>query len=386
MIPYGRQDITVEDIDAVVKTLTSDFLTQGPAVPKFESLVLEKTGAKYGVGVNSATSALHLACMALDLSSDDWLWTSPVTFVASANCGLYCGAKIDFIDIDPDTYNVCPKALEDKLVKAETDGCLPKILVAVHLCGQSCDMIALSKLAKKYGFKIIEDASHAIGGSYLDKPIGSCIYSDITIFSFHPVKIITTGEGGMCVTNSPFLAESMVLNRSHGITRDPQRMSKEPDGPWYYEQIGLGLNYRMTDIQAALGCSQIERLDAYVESRHKINSLYSQVLSKLPIKLPFQDPNCYSAFHLYVIRLNLSEINSSHRQVFESLREAGIGVNLHYIPVYRQPFYQKMGYIPSNFPNSESYYQEAISLPMYPALTLREINHIHDSLEKALNG
>lgn len=386
MIPYGRQDITVEDIDAVVETLTSDFLTQGPAVPKFESLVLEKTGAKYGVGVNSATSALHLACMALDLSSDDWLWTSPVTFVASANCGLYCGAKIDFIDIDPDTYNVCPKALEDKLVKAKTDGCLPKILVAVHLCGQSCDMIALSKLAKKYGFKIIEDASHAIGGSYFDKPIGSCIYSDITVFSFHPVKIITTGEGGMCVTNSPFLAESMVLNRSHGITRDPQRMSKEPDGPWYYEQIGLGLNYRMTDLQAALGCSQIKRLDAYVESRHKINSLYSQALSTLPIKLPYQDPNCYSAFHLYVIRLNLSEINSSHRQVFESLREAGIGVNLHYIPVYRQPFYQKMGYIPSNFPNSESYYQEAISLPMYPALTLREINYIHDSLENALNG
>lgn len=386
MIPYGRQDITRSDIEEVVAVLNSDFLTQGPMVPRFESLIMKQTGAKFGVAVNSATSALHLACMALELSSDDWLWTSPITFVASANCGLYCGAKIDFVDIDPDTYNICPKALKEKLIRADADGCLPKIIVAVHLAGQSCDMKEISRLSKQYGFRIIEDASHAIGGSYLDKPVGSCTYSDITVFSFHPVKIITTGEGGICVTNDPILAESMSLNRSHGITRDPNKMSKASEGPWYYEQLDLGWNYRMTDIQAALGCSQIQRLNDYIESRHCIESMYLRALKELPIKLPFQDPKAYSALHLYIIRLKLSEIDLTHKEVFESLREAGIGVNLHYIPVYRQPFYNEMGFILDDFPNSESYYQEAISLPMYPGLTKENINYIYDSLKNIVYG
>ena len=319
MIPYGRQDISQADIDAVVAVLRSDFLTQGPTVPRFEQQLAEFCGAKHGVAVNSATSALHIACLALGLGPGDWLWTSPVTFVASANCGLYCGAQIDFVDIDPRTYNLCPQALEAKLVAAERAGKLPKVLVAVHLCGQPCDMAAIHTLGQRYGFKIIEDASHAIGGKYKGEPIGNCRYSDITVFSFHPVKIITTAEGGMALTNSDELAAKMALLRSHGITRDPEQMTHESDGPWYYQQIELGYNYRMTELQAALGVSQMQRLNAYVARRHELASRYDQLLADLPITTPWQHPDSYSGMHLYVIHLQLDKISKTHRQVFEAL-------------------------------------------------------------------
>lgn len=372
MIPYGRQDITQADIDAVVNVLRSDFLTQGPVVPHFERLVALHVGAKHALAVNSATSALHIACLALDLGPGDYLWTSPVTFVASANCGLYCGAQIDFVDIDPRTYNLCPLALEAKLIEAKKIGRLPKVLVAVHLCGQPCDMAAIHSLGQKYGFKIIEDGSHAIGARYKDQFIGSSTYSDITVFSFHPVKIITTGEGGMAITNSDELAEKMALFRSHGITRDQDQMTHKSDGPWYYQQIELGFNYRMTDLQAALGVSQMERLDAYIARRHELASRYDQLLKDLPVITPWQHPDGYSGLHLYVIRLELDKINKTHRQVFEGLQQKGIGVNLHYIPVHTQPFYQKMGFKLGDFPESEKYYLEAISLPLYPALSSEE--------------
>lgn len=344
MIPYGRQDITQADIDAVVAVLQSDFLTQGPQVPRFETAVASHVGAKHALAVNSATSALHIACLALGLGPGDWLWTSPITFVASANCGLYCGAQIDFVDIDPHTYNLCPKALEQKLVEAEKTGKLPKIVVPVHLCGQSCDMAAIHALSQKYGFKIVEDASHAIGGKYKADHIGCCRYSDITVFSFHPVKIITTAEGGMALTNNDELAHKMSLLRSHGITRDPAHMTHAPDGPWYYQQIGLGYNYRMTELQAALGITQMQRLDAYVAQRHALSTRYDQLLAAVPVTTPWQHPDCYSGLHLYVIRLQLGNIQKTHRQVFEALRDQGIGVNLHYIPVYKQPYFERMGY------------------------------------------
>ena len=369
MIPYGRQDITQTDIDAVVAVLRSDYLTQGPMVPRFEQTVAQYCGASHAVAVNSATSALHIACLSLGLGTGDWLWTSPITFVASANCGLYCGAKVDFVDIDPRTYNLCPQALENKLIVAEREGRLPKIVVPVHLCGQPCDMQAIHALSQQYGFKIIEDASHAIGGKYQGEPIGNCRYSDITIFSFHPVKIITTGEGGMALTNDTILAERMALLRSHGITRDPAQMTHAPDGPWYYQQIDLGFNYRMTDIQAALGISQMERLDEYVTRRHALAQRYDELLADLPVTTPWQHPDGYSGLHLYVIRLHLNKINATHRQVFEALREQGIGVNLHYIPIYQQPYYQAMGFQQGYCPDAEQYYAEAISLPLYPKLT-----------------
>ena len=368
MIPYGRQDITQADINAVVDVLKSDFLTQGSVVPKFEETVAQYCGAKYGVVVNSATSALHLACLVLGLGKGDWLWTSPITFVASANCGLYCDAKIDFVDIDPSTYNLSPKTLEKKLIKAEKEGMLPKVVIPVHLCSQSCEMEAIYKLSKKYGFKIIEDASHAIGGCYKNEPIGSCRYSDITVFSFHPVKIVTTGEGGMAVTNNQVLAEKMSLLRSHGITRDPALLKHESDGAWYYEQLDLGFNYRMTDIQAALGVGQMQRLDQYVKKRHEIATKYNCALEGMPISIPYHHSDAYSAYHLYVIRLH-KEVAASHKDIFEKLREQGIGVNLHYIPVYAQPYYQEMGFMADDYPNAEKYYQQAISLPIYPTLT-----------------
>jgi len=385
MIPYGRQDITEDDINSVIDVLKSDFLTQGPMVPQFEKLVTDYVGANHGIAVNSATSALHIACMALNVSDGDILWTSPITFVASSNCGIYCGAKIDFVDIDPMTYNMCPKALEKKLIQAKVNGCLPKIVIPVHLTGQSCDMEQIYKLSKKYGFKIIEDASHAIGGKYKEDFIGSCKYSDITVFSFHPVKIITTCEGGMAVTNQEALAASMNLHRTHGITRNNDEMVNIPDGPWSYEQIKLGFNYRMTDIQAALGCSQMERLTDYVNLRHKKYSLYNDFLKDLPIMLPWQDPKSYSSMHLYVIRLKINEVNISHKQFFEQLKEMGIGVNLHYIPIYRHPYYKKFGYINSDFPNSEAYYSEAISLPMFPLLEEDQIMYISSSIKKILD-
>lgn len=369
MIPYGRQDITQTDIDAVLEALQSTHLTQGPMVPRFEQAVLDHVGAQFALAVNSATSALHVSCLALGLGPGDWLWTTPITFVASANCGLYCGAQVDFVDIDPRTYNLCPKALERKLEQAEREGKLPKVVVPVHLCGQPCDMQAIHALSQRYGFKIIEDASHAIGGKYQGEPIGNCRYSEITIFSFHPVKIITTAEGGMAVTNNAKLAERIGLLRSHGITRDPALMTKEMEGPWYYQQIDLGYNYRMTDLQGALGASQIQRLEQYVARRHELALRYDDLLSGLPVTTPWQHPDSYSGLHLYVIRLQLGSGLKSRRQVFESLRERGIGVNLHYIPVHTQPYFQQMGFRSGQFPEAELYYSEAISIPVYPAMT-----------------
>jgi len=369
MIPYGRQDITETDIDAVVEVLKSDYLTQGPAVPKFERKVAVHVGAKHAIAVNSATSALHIACLALGLGPGDWLWTSPVTFVASANCGLYCGAQVDFVDIDSRTYNLCPKALERKLIDAEKEGRLPKIVIPVHLCGQPCDMAAIHVLSQRYGFRIIEDASHAIGGKYKNNPIGSCRYSDITVFSFHPVKIITTAEGGIALTNDAELANRMALLRSHGITRESEQMTHAPDGPWYYQQIDLGFNYRMSDLQAALGASQMDRLETYVARRHELAQRYDALLADLPLTTPWQHPDSYSGLHLYVIRLLVDRLNKTHREVFESLRQQGIGVNLHYIPVHTQPYYQRQGFKTGDFPQAEAYYSGAISLPMYPTMT-----------------
>lgn len=383
-IPYGRQDITQADIDAVVAVLQSDFLTQGPMVPRFEEAVAQHCRAKHALAVNSATSALHIACLALGLGQGDWLWTSPITFVASANCGLYCGAQVDFVDIDPRTYNLCPQALAGKLEQAERVGKLPKVVVPVHLCGQPCDMQSIHALAQRYGFKIIEDASHAIGGRYQGKPIGNCEYSDITVFSFHPVKIITTAEGGMCLTNNDELANKLALFRSHGITRDPAQMTHAADGPWYYHQIELGYNYRMTELQAALGVSQMTRLDDYVARRHQLARRYDELLAELPVNTPWQHPDSYSGLHLYPIRLQLDKIQKSHLQVFESLRAQGIGVNLHYIPVHTQPYYARMGFKSDDFLEAQAYYREAISLPMYPTLTDAQQDCVITALGKAI--
>ncbi len=386
MIPYGRQDITQADIDAVIGVLQSDFLTQGPMVPRFEQIVAQHVGARHALAVNSATSALHIACLALGLGPGDWLWTTPVTFVASANCGLYCGAQVDFVDIDPCTYNLCPQALERKLAQAEREGRLPKVVVAVHLCGQPCDMQAIHALSQRYGFKLIEDASHAIGGKYQGEFIGNGHYSDITVFSFHPVKIITTAEGGMALTNDAELANKMTLLRSHGITRDPAQMTHASDGPWYYQQIDLGFNYRMTELQAALGVSQMERLDQYVARRHQLAQRYDQLLASLPVTTPWQHPDSYSGLHLYVIRLQLDRIGKTHRQVFEALRALGIGVNLHYIPVHTQPYYQAMGFKLGDFPESERYYAEAISLPMFQTLSEDQQDTVVSALNQVLQA
>lgn len=384
MIPYGKQEIIQQDIDAVVDVLQSDFLTQGPQVPKFEEALIRHTGANYALAVNSATSALHIACMALGLGDGDVLWTTPITFVASANCGLYCGAKVDFVDIDSRTYNMDPIALEAKLKSAKLSNTLPKIVVPVHLCGQPCDMKAIHALSLEYGFKIIEDASHAIGGRYLDAPIGSCQYADITVFSFHPVKIVTTAEGGAALTNSKVLADKMALYRSHGITRDMDLMQNESHGGWYYEQVDLGYNYRMTELQAALGVSQMTRLEQFIEARHQLARRYDALLAELPVVIPFQMANTYSGLHLYVIRLKLNEISKTHKEVFNALREQGIGVNLHYIPVHTQPYYQAMGFQYGDFPESERYYQEAISLPMYHTMTQEQQNTVVETLSRIL--
>lgn len=385
MIAYGRQDISQADIDAVVDVLKSVNLTQGPAIEQFEHSVMAYTGSRFAVAVNSATSALHIACLALDLGPGDWLWTTPNTFVASANCALYCGAQVDFVDIDPHTYNLCPKQLEVKLIAAEKKGRLPKIVVPVHLTGQSCEMKAIHAMSQKYGFKIIEDASHAIGGRYQGEPIGNGRYSDITVFSFHPVKIITTGEGGMALTQNIELATRLRLLRSHGITRNPNLMTQAMDGPWYYQQVALGFNYRMTDMQAALGTSQMTRLVHFVARRHAMVELYAQLLADLPVTLPAQHPDSYSAFHLYVVRLQLDRISVTHRQVFEALRAKDIQVNLHYIPVHTQPYYREMGFNTGDFPQAEQYYREALSLPLHVNLTEEEIEFIVISLRKAMN-
>ncbi|MEZ9777928.1 UDP-4-amino-4,6-dideoxy-N-acetyl-beta-L-altrosamine transaminase [Vibrio sp. 10N.261.54.A5] len=386
VIPYGKQDISQQDIDSVVDVLKSDFLTQGPQVPAFEKALTEHTGAQYALAVNSATSALHIACLALGLGEGDWLWTTPVTFVASANCGLYCGAKVDFVDIDSATYNMCPKKLEQKLITAKATGTLPKVVVPVHLCGQPCDMESIAKLAKEYGFKVIEDASHAIGGQYHEQPIGNCKYSDITVFSFHPVKIVTTAEGGAALTNQKELADKMALLRSHGITRDPEMMTEASHGGWYYQQVDLGFNYRMTELQAALGVTQMQRLDEFVAARHMLSKRYNQMLSELPLVLPYQLENTYSGLHLFVIRLKLDEISLTHKQVFDALRENGIGVNLHYIPVHTQPYYQAMGFTEGEFPESERYYQEAISLPMFHGMTEEQQNTVVRVVTEILTG
>jgi UDP-4-amino-4,6-dideoxy-N-acetyl-beta-L-altrosamine transaminase len=383
-IPYGRQDISQQDIDAVVEVLRSDWITQGPSIPRFEQAVAEYCGVKYAVAVSSATAALHIACLAAGLGSGDILWTSPNTFVASANCGLYCGAEVDFVDINPQTYNLSSDELERKLELAKSQEKLPKIVIPVHFSGQSCQMDRVSELAKNYGFQVIEDASHAIGASYQGKPVGSCQFSDMAVFSFHPVKIITTGEGGMVLTNREDLYEKLIRLRTHGITRNPDFMTEESHGSWYYQQLELGFNYRMTDIQAALGASQMQRLDEFVRRRRFLAKRYDELLQDLPITLPWQHPDTASSWHLYVIRLKLDKINKTHRQIFEELRQSGIGVNLHYIPVHTQPYYQKLGFNSGDFLQSEQYYQEAISIPLYAGLTQEDQNRVILSLTEVI--
>ena len=385
MIPYGKQDINQADIDSVIEVLKSDFLTQGPKNPLFEKTVADYCNAEFGIAVNSATSALHIACLALDLGEGDWLWTSPNTFVASANCGLYCGAKIDFVDIDPHSYNMSVEALEIKLKIARQQNRLPKIIIPVHFSGQSCDMRRIYELAKEYGFKIIEDASHAIGSRYLDKPVGGCTYSDITVFSFHPVKIITTAEGGLATTNNKQLAEKMQLYRSHGVTRSSELMTKEPDGGWYYQQVELGFNYRMTEMQAALGVSQMQRLDEFVSRRHKLQQRYHELLKDLPLILPAQIEDSYSALHLYPIQIKPEQLKKSHAKIFQELRDEGLGVNLHYIPVHTQPYYQEMGFKNGDFPNSENYYKNAISIPLYHGMSGDDQDQVVSILKKVLS-
>jgi UDP-4-amino-4,6-dideoxy-N-acetyl-beta-L-altrosamine transaminase len=376
VIPYGKQDINKSDIDAVVSVLNSNFLTQGPQVPLFEDVLSNYCNADFGIAVNSATSALHIACLALGLEEDDWLWTSPNSFVASANCGLYCGAKVDFVDIDPQTYNLCVKELEKKLIWAKQEDRLPKIVIPVHFAGQSCNMKKIFALSKEYGFRVIEDASHAIGGKYLDRSIGGCHYSDITVFSFHPVKIITTAEGGLATTNSPDLAERMKLLRSHGITRDEKLMTKKKEGSWYYQQIELGFNYRITELQAALGITQMQRLDEFVAKRHIIQERYDNLLDDLPLIKPYQCSDSHSALHLYPIQVEIDKGDKVHSQIFDGLRSNGIGVNLHYIPIHMQPYYQKFGFTEDDFPNSKAYYHKAISLPIYSNLSEEHQNKV----------
>jgi UDP-4-amino-4,6-dideoxy-N-acetyl-beta-L-altrosamine transaminase len=382
MIPYGRQIISEDDIAAVEAVLRSDFLTQGPVVPRFESAVAARVGVQHAVAVNSATSALHIACLALDLGLGDLLWTSPITFVASANCARYCGAEVDFVDIDPETFNLCADALERKLTVARADGRLPKIIVAIHMCGQSPDMERIAALARAHGVRIIEDASHSIGADYLGAPVGNCAHSDITVFSFHPVKIITTAEGGMALTNDPELAARMERLRSHGITRDPDLMTHAPDGPWYYQQIELGWNYRMTEMQAALGLSQMDPLDSFIVRRRALADAYDAVLAELPLRIPGRQVGAHSSWHLYVIRLDDA---THHRSVFEALRAAGIGVNLHYIPVHLQPYYRGLGFAPGDFPGAEDYYSRAISIPLHAGLTDEEQMQVAAAIVGALD-
>jgi len=382
VIPYGKQSINQSDIDSVVSVLQSDFLTQGLQTPLFEKTVSNYCGSKYGVAVNSATSALHIACLALGLGKGDYLWTSPNTFVASANCGLYCGAKIDFIDIDLKTYNLSIEELEEKLIQAKKDNKLPKIIIPVHFAGQSCDMRKIHSLSQEYGFNIIEDASHAIGGRYLDKPIGGCQYSDITVFSFHPVKIITTAEGGLATTNNKELLTRMQLYRSHGVTRDPKLITKEIEGSWYYQQVALGFNYRMTELQAALGVSQMGRLDEFVAIRHKLRKRYDLLLNGSQIIKPYQDKESYSALHLYPIQINLDEVDKNRQQVFNELRLNNIGVNVHYIPIHTQTYYSQFGFRLGDFPNSEAYYNKAISIPIHSGMSVNQQDLVINSINK----
>jgi len=383
-IPYGRQSISAEDVQAVVAVLQSDWLTQGPMVERFEQCVAEYCSVTHAVATNSATSALHIACLAAGLGPGDILWTSPITFVASANCARYCGANVDFVDIDPHTCNMSIVKLQEKLKSAEATGCLPKVVIPVHFAGQSCDMEAIDKLARQYGFTVIEDASHAIGGRYQGQPIGNCRYAAMTVFSFHPVKIITTGEGGMILTNNAEFHDRMVRLRSHGMTRKPQQMVNFSPGSWYYEQLELGFNYRMTDIQAALGVSQMKRLDEFVIRRQQLVQHYNEQLVDLPVTPIHQNPDAYSAYHLYVIRLDLGRISKSHGEIFEGMRNQGILVNLHYIPVHTQPYYRELGFNEGDFPAAEQYYREAMTLPLYPMMTSTQQERVIQSLTEEL--
>ncbi|EOQ98125.1 UDP-4-keto-6-deoxy-N-acetylglucosamine 4-aminotransferase [Leptospira wolbachii serovar Codice str. CDC] len=384
-IPYGRHSINQSDIDSVLDVLNSDFLTQGPQVAAFEKAVCEYVSCKYAVAVNSATSALHLACLALGVKEGDFVWTSPISFVASSNCALYCGADVDFVDIDPISYNMSVDSLREKLIRAEKEGKLPKVVIPVHLAGLSCDMQKISELGKEFGFRIIEDASHSIGGEYQGRKVGSCQFSDITVFSFHPVKIITTGEGGMCTTNDAELENTMYRLRSHGITRNPKEMTEAPDGPWFYQQLDLGYNYRMNDIQAALGISQMKRLDQIVKRRHEIKDYYNQILADLPLKLPQESLDSKSSFHLYIIQVLEKNLKADRKEIFERLRVSGILVNVHYIPIYHQPYYQKRyNYSYSSFPEAENYYKNVISLPIFPELSTEDQDRVKEAIIKPI--
>ncbi len=384
MIPYGRQQIDESDIDAVVAVLRSDWLTQGPAIEAFECAVAQRCDARYAVAVSNATAALHLACLAAGLGPDDWLWTSPNTFVASANCARYCGAKVDFVDIDPVTWNMDVAHLAAKLAHAEKLNRLPKILVPVAFSGQSCDMAAIRSLADAYGVLIIEDASHAIGATYQGRPVGCGDYADMTVFSFHPVKIITSGEGGMLLTNSAELQQRLYRLRSHGISRDPVLMSEPSHGPWYYQQLELGFNYRITDIQAALGLSQLSKLDGFLQRRRQLAARYDLLLQELPLCLPGRQAGVESAWHLYVVRLQLARIKRSRREAFDALRAAGIGVNVHYIPVHLQPYYRELGFCPGDFPAAEAYYSEALTLPLHAGMFDSEQDQVIAALREVL--
>ena len=385
MIYYGKQSIDEADIQAVEEVLRSDFLTQGPTIEKFERSVAAYCGVKYAVAVTNATSALHIACLAAGLGKGDILWTSPITFVASANCGLYCGASVDFVDIDEKTYNMSVNALEEKLRQAKKENRLPKIVVPVHLAGQSCDMRRIRELSETYGFTVLEDASHGVGADYLKTKVGSCTFSDMAVFSFHPVKIITTGEGGMVLTNDKTLYERLILYRSHGITRDPAKMTYEADGPWYYQQIALGFNYRMTDMQAALGYSQMTRLDAFVARRRELAARYDELLKDMPLTTPYVLEGANPSWHLYIVRVDFSRLTKTKKQVFEEMKVQGVALNLHYIPVHTQPYYQALGYRSEDFPNAMTYYAEAFTLPLYYRLTEQQQAEVVNALKNALN-
>lgn len=383
-LPYGRQSIDDADIEEVVRVLRSDYLTQGPAIERFEKAVTDWCGARHGVAMSNGTAALHLACKALGVGHGDIVWTSPITFVASANGARYCGAKVDFVDVDPGTINLCPDRLAEKLAVAEKNGTLPKVVIPVHFAGQSCDMPRIHALGQQHGFRIIEDAAHALGGSYLNERVGNCRWSDLVTHSFHPVKIVTSGEGGMVTTNDAHLAQRVATLRTHGITREASLMQGESHGGWYYQQIELGYNYRMTDIQAALGASQMTKLEAFAARRRVIADLYDQVLAGLPLRALARDPKGVSGWHLYMIRLNLSEIKKTRREVFDSLRQQGIGVNVHYIPVHLQPDFARLGFTPGLFPEAERYYEECITLPMFPAMKDEDVLRVRSALVTAM--